>query len=117
MIAVQIIYALFCVWFARYNARRIIADKRIYHGINGAIHLSVACACGYFFSIISGVIILLLARVVFDSALNYFRFGYVTYVSQKPKSLADRLAKKVFGNNKEVELLLEVFLLIILNTL
>lgn len=116
MIIVEAFYAAFCIWFAMYNAHRIIHDQRIYHGLNGALHIVAAVATAFTFHWWDGITMLFVARIFFDTALNYFRFGRINYVPLNPKSWVDKVEKKLF-KNKEVAILVEVFVLVILNAL
>lgn len=94
-----IAYSIFCIAFAKMNAIWIKANKRIYHGINGAIHIAAAVAGWYFFGWQIGVSILFAARLVFDTALNLFRGLAIDYIPAKPKSIVDRIEKRLFRND------------------
>lgn len=93
-------YIPFCIALAWLNYYLIeVKDKRIYHSINGAIHILAAAAGWYLFSWEVGVAILFIARLFFDVSLNLFRGKPVDYVSPSPKSIVDKLEKKIFGQD------------------
>jgi hypothetical protein len=92
------LYAAFCIGFALYNYDRIERGKRIYHGVNGFIHLFFAVLCTVFGGWKMGVSILLIARLFFDISLNAFRGLPLGYVSPDPKSIVDKIEKKIFKN-------------------
>jgi len=97
MIAV-FVYQIFVVWLAYDNAERIAQGKRIYHGLNGLLHLLAAAIVlvhGWQYS----VALLFLTRIVFDSSLNLFRNLSLGYVTPKPKSIIDKVEQAIFGRN------------------
>lgn len=92
-----ICYIPFCIGLAWLNYYLIeVKNKRIYHAINGAIHILTAVAGWYFFSWQVGLAILFVARLFFDVSLNLFRGKAIDYVSPAPKSVIDRIEKKIF---------------------
>ena len=110
------IYQFFVIWLAKDNAQRIEAGKRIYHGLNGGLHLLASCLVlptGW----INAICLLLLTRVVFDLSLNSFRNLPFDYVTHKPKSIVDKLERKVFGKNGWMPKVIYVLLFICLQTL
>lgn len=109
-------YACFCIALAWYNSYLINKDKRIYHGVNGALHLLAAAAGWYFFSWQIGLAILPMARAVFDTSLNLFRGLSIDYVPSNPKSIVDKLEKKLFKNNGLVPKILYLLIVIVLVT-
>lgn len=111
-----IAYALFSVAFAWLNSYWIKQNKRIYHGINGAIHLLAAGAGWYLFSWQIGLAILFVARLFFDVSLNLFRGLSIDYVSPNPKSIVDRVEKKLFKLNGIVPKLIYLLVIIMLVT-
>lgn len=117
IIIIKIAYIVFCVLFAKWNAVRCIQDKKIRHGINGAIHLILAFLIGYLYGWKYSVWTLFAGRVFFDAAINYFRFGIIDYVPSNPKSIVDQLEKKVFGNDKTLPFMITVFMLVIISSL
>lgn len=94
-----LLYIPFCIAFAYLNAWLIVRGNRIYHGLNGLLHLSVAIVIGYFTHWGYGLATLFITRLVFDTSLNLFRGLPIDYVSQKPKSIVDIIEKKIFGND------------------
>lgn len=113
----EIIYAFFCIAFAKWNAVRFSKGKTVYHGVNGAIHIIKACICGWFFGICAGLAILCLARVVFDGALNWFRFKTFDYTPENPKSILDIIEKWFFKKKKILAMKVETALWVLLNIL
>ncbi len=94
-----LLYIPFCILFAWLNAILIKNGKRIYHALNGLLHLGVAVAIGYFTKWQYGLATLFIARLVFDTALNLFRGLPIDYVSSNPKSIVDKIEKKIFGKD------------------
>lgn len=99
MFVAVVIYALFCVGLAYYDAVRIKQDKRIYHGLNGAAHLVIIMACGIWIHPLLAVAMLFEGRLVFDISLNLFRGLPFDYVPLYPQSLVDRMEQKVFDED------------------
>lgn len=91
-----IAYIPFCIALAWLNHILIKKGKRIYHAINGIIHLAAAGAGWYLFSWEVGLSILPAARLFFDVPLNLFRGKSVDYVSPAPKSIVDKVEKWIF---------------------
>lgn len=111
-----IAYALFCIAFARLNWYWIeVKDYKIKHFWNGLIHLAAAAAGWYFFSWQIGVSILFVARLVFDTALNLFRGKAIDYISPSPKSIVDKIEKKVFNNDGIMPKLTYFAIIVLLN--
>jgi len=111
-----LLYALVCVQLAWLNSDLIKRGRRIYHALNGLLHLVAAAVGWYYFSWQIGVAILPMARVVFDVSLNLFRGLGIDYVSPSPKSVIDKLEKKVFKNNGIVPKLIYLIIVIALVT-
>jgi predicted permease len=96
----QIVYAVWCVFWAYANYRAIDhANERILHGINGLCHLSICIYFGIVIHWMIGLAMFFSSRAIFDTFLNLFRMGWrnIGYVPKNPKSIADKLEKKVFG--------------------
>jgi hypothetical protein len=93
-------YIVFCIVLAWYNYRRISLDKRIYHGINGALHL-LAWAGVYLITRSWWLTASLpfLGKVVFDSSLYLMRGLPLDYVPKNPKSIIDKIEKRVFPDD------------------
>ncbi len=94
------------------DAHRIGEGKKIRHWLNGLIHLIFAFIFAYFTIWINFVGVLLVARVVFDSALSLFRHLSLGYVSKDPASFVDKIEKKVFGGNVIVARLVYIMVII-----
>lgn len=109
-------YALFCIGFAYLNARWILNDKKIKHGLNGAIHLILAIGIAYLTKWYHFFTVVLMARVLFDWSLNLFRHLSLSYVPLNPKSIMDKIEKKLFGNDGITPKLVYILLIIILLT-
>ena len=112
-----LLYIPFCVAFAWLNAVLIKKGYRIYHALNGLLHLTVAFLIGYFTRWEYGVATLFITLLVFDTALNLFRGLPIDYVSPKPKSIVDRLEKWVFGNDGITPKILYIIIAFVLNHL
>lgn len=90
---IALIYAGVNILHAKHDAIRIAKHKRIYHGINGLIHVSLVIVIwlfmkDWFFTI--GL--LAIRRIVFDTALNLFRGLRFDYISSTTTSIIDRLS-------------------------
>lgn len=99
MILYEIIYGLFCIFFAGINNEWIQDGKKIKHGLNGLLHASAAGIGWIFWGWPVAVIILCNTRVVFDISLNLFRGLPVDYVPAKPLSIVDKIEKWMFKGN------------------
>jgi hypothetical protein len=99
MLLYQILYAVICVAFAYLNKRWIDQDKKILHGLNGLLHIVAAVVAWWLFDWMVFVIILCEARIVFDISLNKFRGLEFDYVPIKPKSIVDKLERKIFDED------------------
>jgi hypothetical protein len=89
-------YGAFCVAFSYLNAYWIKRNKRIYHGLNGGLHLAIIISCAVFIQPVLALLMPFEGRVLFDWPLNLFRDLPIGYVSQKPDSVIDRMEKAVF---------------------
>lgn len=96
---ILVAYIPLCIFFAWLNAKWIAKGKRIYHGINGTIHLIAAIAFAYYTEWYHFLTTLLIARLFFDVSLNLFRGLRINYVALNPKSIVDKLEQKVFGKD------------------
>ena len=95
---IALLYIPFCVFFAWLNAKWIAEKRSIKHGLNGLLHIVVACLVSFFDRWQSGVALLFITRVFFDVSLNFFRGLPFDYVSPNPKSIIDKWEKKLFGS-------------------
>ena len=109
-----IAYVFFCVWFAYINAKQIANGYKIKHFWNGLVHVSAALTFAYFKGWQYGLSIILLARVCFDWSLNLFRGLPLDYLPMKPKSIADKIEKELFGGNGLIGKLLCILFIVIL---
>lgn len=93
------LYIVFCIILAYINYRVIIAERRVYHALNGLAHLAFWVVV---FLTMQSLILTLafpfIARLFFDVALNLFRGLPLDYVPRNPKSIADKVEKAVFGS-------------------
>jgi hypothetical protein len=110
-----IIYTLFCILFAWFNSIQIAKGLRIWHGLNGAIHLTTAIYFGLAVHPAMGLSILLIARLFFDVSLNLFRGLPIDYVPQEPKSIVDKIEIFLFEDNGWLPKIIYSLLLIALN--
>ena len=100
MLPAQFIYALFCIWFAYINFLLIKYEFRIYHGVNGLIHVLFWMGTIYCTKCWELIIVLpFVGRIVFDAALNMMRGLPIDYLPRKPKSIVDKIEKFVFQND------------------
>jgi len=106
------IYIPFCIWLAYNNAQRIKDDKPIKHWLNGLLHILTAILATFFEGWLIGLSVLLSVRIAFNTALNLFRGLPIDYVSQKPKSVMDKVEKLIFGNNGWIPLIIYSILLL-----
>jgi hypothetical protein len=105
------------IFLAYDNARRINENKRIYHGLNGLIHIAVAFGFLIFSGWQDALSLLFLTKVVFDLSLNAFRGRPLLYLPINPKSWADRLEAKIFTRNSHVAKITYIFIIICLQCL
>jgi hypothetical protein len=103
IILVQIVYALFCVILAWFNYLAIKREKKILHWLNAVLHVLCWCYAILFYEHWLVLVILpLVGRLVFDSALNLMRGYSLDYVSPWVKqgnpnsSKIDRVEWQIF---------------------
>ena len=125
---IAILYIPFCVFFAWLNAKWIAEGKRIYHGINGSIHLFAAIIIGYSTKWQYGLAVLFITRLFFDMSLNIFRKLPVDYISPEVKAyknfwkaiwkgkVVDYVEYKLFGNNGYLPKIIYAMIIVILLT-
>jgi hypothetical protein len=114
---IQLCYAVFCVGLAWINWYVINKGLRVFHAINGAVHIAAAVFATIVCHWTIGICCLLIARVFFDWFLNMFRGLPLGYVSLKPKSWADIAEKKIFKMNGILPKLVWIGVIIILNVI
>lgn len=92
-----IIFFLYNVANAHFDADRIKSGKRIYHGINGAAYIIMLAIQHYIFADLYLTAALAFVRLlVFNIALSLYRGLPFDYISPKPKSIIDKATKWVF---------------------
>jgi hypothetical protein len=111
----QIIYGVFCIFFAYANYVQITANDTVMHGINGALHLAVIVYFTFKIHWMLGLSMMFEARLLFDSALNLMRGLSVAYVPKNPKSVLDKVEKVIFFDNGYIPKIVYVLAIIILN--
>jgi hypothetical protein len=90
---IALVYAGLNILHAKYDAIRISQHKRIYHGINGLVHVILVGIVYLFIKDLFFTIgLLALRRIVFDTALNLFRGLRFDYISSTTTSIIDRLS-------------------------
>ena len=122
----EVAYIILCVVLAYINYRVIIADKKVWHWLNGVVHL--ACWCTTYWFTKNWLLVAampFIGRLFFDTVLNLMRGLPLDYVSSWVKkgdrrsSWLDRIEWKIFHNGllpKMVYLLIIAALNIILWT-
>jgi len=111
------LYIPVLIFLAYDNARRINENKRIYHGLNGLIHIAVCLGFLIFSGWQDAISLLFLTKTVFDLSLNAFRGFPLLYLPSKPKSWTDRLEARIFSRNSHVAKITYIFIIICLQTL
>lgn len=101
-----LIYAVFCVVFARIQAKKIYhwvnwaEGKKIRHAINAVVHIASSVTSYLIYKEWLLVIAsLLVARVFFDWSLTLWRGLPLNYTPAQPKSIIDKLEMVVFKKN------------------
>jgi hypothetical protein len=116
LIIPQIAYLLVCVLFAYMNYIQIsVHNERVRHGYNGLMHV---VTCLYFLLFVSwemALIMLCIARLFFDVALNLFRKLPFDYVSPEPKSIVDKVEIFVFDGNGRIPKVAYALIILMLN--
>jgi hypothetical protein len=94
----MIYYAVFCILLAYVNYRVIKKGLRVYHAINGGLHIVAAVLLWHFADIQTALAGLFMAKTVFDTSLNVMRFGWAEYdyVSKSPKAIMDKIERFFF---------------------
>ena len=91
-----IIFVIFNIVLAYFDANKIKQNIRIYHGLNSLIYI-VALVLAYLLTknwlIVIGLAILRIP--VFNTALNYFRDKKLTYISKSTTSIIDQFTNKI----------------------
>lgn len=111
----EILYAIICIGLAYWNYKIIEADKKIFHGLNGAIHFFLWMLSTYLSTWQILIAMPFIGRLVFDWALNSFRGLHPSYVPVDPKSIIDKIEKKVFGNDGYAVKEMYLFIIVLVN--
>jgi hypothetical protein len=111
----EILYGLFSIFFAWVNAEWIRRGKKVLHGWNGLLHIAVASVGWWLYAWPVFFLILCNVRIIFDPALNLMRGKRINYVSPNPKSIVDKLEKKLFGLDFYTPRLIYILISIICN--
>ena len=122
-----LLYIIPCLLLAWYNAKLIKKGKKILHFWNGLMHFSTAVAATIWLKDWRvPVIIWLLAKTVFDTALNLMRGLPLDYISPEVKKYAglkealkkgkttDWLEYKIFHGNAVVAKIVYLFIIVML---
>lgn len=97
---------------ARYHAYLILKEKRIIHGLWGALYLlAIYLLWNNWLFILNSLFI---RKVFFDIYLNYFRGLPLFYVSTKTTSILDKLHNKLFGKDSQTYLTIYFALFLLL---
>jgi hypothetical protein len=113
----QLIYCAWLIGLAYINKRWIDEHYKIRHFWNGAAHVCFIIMCFLNFGWAIALAAPFFIRPVFDAALSLFRGFSIGYVSASPKSLIDRIEKKIFRNNGILPKILFISIAIALNIL
>lgn len=112
----EIAYAIWCVFFAFLNRIEIVTlDEKILHWFNGLLHFTAALFFAIAVSIPTGLSMLLIGRLFFDTALNLFRGLPISYVPLEPKSIVDKIEIFVFDGHGLLPKIVYLLILICLN--
>ena len=91
-----IIFVIFNIVLAYFDANKIKQNIRIYHGLNSLIYI-IALVLAYLLTknwlALIGLIILRIP--VFNTALNYFRDKKLTHISKSTTSIVDQFTNKI----------------------
>ena len=87
-------YCLFAAVLSYFNFRLIKSGKKIYHALNGILHITAAGIAFYLYDWQHSVALLCLVRVIFDTTLNIFRSLGLGYLSPSPASIVDKIEVK-----------------------
>lgn len=117
-----LLYIIPCVIFAKINERWTqkvdwANGKKIKHFWNGLLHCAAAVAAWFIFKQWQApLIILFLARLVFDTSYYLFMGHSLDYVTLTPKSIVDKVEQRVFGKNGLIPKIIYALIIVILLT-
>lgn len=119
MIWYELSYIVFAILLANLNAYLIKKGKfkKIYHPINGAIHIAASLFIGIKYWFPLTIAILCNTRIFFDYLLNIFRGEPLSYVPTKPTAISDRIEKYFFANDAYTPKLIYLILSLLINML
>jgi hypothetical protein len=115
----MIIYAVFCILLAYVNYRVIKKGLRVYHAINGGLHIVAAVLLWHFADIQTALAGLFMAKTVFDTSLNILRFGWsgFDYISKSPKAIMDKIERFFFKGDYLTAKLTYILIMVCLLTI
>jgi hypothetical protein len=93
------IYIIICFILAKINTKQIKEDKKVYHGLQGALHILTGLVTAYLINWVYLLLIPLTARIWFTSFLNLMRKLPFFYVTKSPKAKIDICEQKIFGQD------------------
>lgn len=100
MILTLILFTLLNIILAAFDASRIKKGKTINHALNAVIYTALVAGTYFLFHNWVLVAALFLNRLIFfNIALSLFRGLPAFYISPKPASIIDKIAKSIFGKN------------------
>ena len=91
-----IIFVIFNIVLAYFDANKIKQNIRIYHGLNGLIYTALLILAYLLTKDWLTIIGLMILRIpVFNTALNYFRDKKLTHISKSTTSIIDQFTNKI----------------------
>jgi len=100
MILTLILFTLLNLILAAFDASRIKKGKTINHFINAVIYTALVAGTYFLFHNWFLIAALLFNRLLFfNIGLSLFRGLPAFYISPKPASVIDKIAKSIFGKN------------------
>lgn len=115
-----LLYIIPCIVFAKINSnwtKKVDWNngKRIKHFYNGLLHCAAAIVAWFIFHKWQApLIILFLARLVFDTAYYLFMGHSIDYTTPTPKSIVDKIEQKVFGRDGFTPKIIYAFIIAVL---
>ena len=117
-----LLYIIPCIIFAKINTNwtekvNWAKGKKIKHFWNGLLHFTTAVIAWYIFrNWQSPVLILLIARLAFDTAYYLFMGNGIDYVTPTPKSITDKVEQFFFKKDGITPKIIYILFIIILLT-
>ena len=91
-----IIFVIFNIVLAYFDANKIKQNIRIYHGLNGLEYIAALVLAYLLTKNWLAIIGLIILRIpVFNTALNYFRDKELTHISKSTTSIIDQFTNKI----------------------